>query len=93
MKQEYDPATLQRFRDYYGAPPEVLEGFINIKQAEKQECFMRAEREGKDLTHLTPVRANLPFTNVLLDGFKLRAMIDTGSTTTLVSSGVFKELS
>lgn len=46
-----------------------------------------------ELARAIPVSNNSPFVNVLVDGrFKLRAIIDTGSTTTIMSSGLYRLL-
>ncbi len=45
------------------------------------------------MTKLTPVATNQLFVNVLLqDKVKIRAILDTGSTNTVMSSALYKEL-
>ena len=47
-----------------------------------------------DLTAEQPVVANIPQVNVLVGGkYKVRAMVDSGSTVTLMSSALFKKMS
>ena len=43
-----------------------------------------------DVTHETPIRANCPVVNVLFGGYKVRAIVDTGSTTTIISRGLLE---
>jgi hypothetical protein len=46
-----------------------------------------------DLTSHQPVTANIPQVNLLLDGkYKCRAVIDSGSTTTLLSTGLLDKM-
>lgn len=46
-----------------------------------------------DLTVHQPVTANIPQVNLLVDGkYKCRAIIDSGSTTTLMSTGLLEKM-
>lgn len=42
----------------------------------------------KDVASKQPIKANIPHINVVLGGYKVRAMIDSGSTTTMISTGL-----
>ncbi len=76
---------------YYGCPPTLVERIEPFMNSEKQKCF---ETAPKDFTRDTPVSNNSPFVNVLLgDTYKVRAILDTGSTNTIMSHGLYKLLS
>ena len=46
-----------------------------------------------ELAKAIPISNNTPFVNVCVDGrYKLRAVVDTGSTSTIMSSGLFRLL-
>jgi hypothetical protein len=47
-----------------------------------------------DFTAAQPIVANIPQVNVLIAGkYKVRAMVDSGSTVTMMSSGLFNKMS
>lgn len=46
-----------------------------------------------DLTSHQPIRNNIPVVNVLFgDVYKVRAIVDTGATVTMVSTGLFNKM-
>lgn len=42
----------------------------------------------RDVSMHQPIKANIPHINVVIDGYKSRAMVDSGSTTTMLSTGL-----
>lgn len=41
-----------------------------------------------DIAGSQPIRANIPHINMVVNGYKVRAMVDSGSTTTMISTGL-----
>ena len=80
----------ERLRYYYGCHPKLLEAFEFFQASEKQKCF--TDKNVIDLCakgHF-PVTHNAPHLNLLLDGkYKVRGVLDTGSTTTIMSKGAY----
>lgn len=56
--------------------------------SERQEVFAKIHGTKYDLAQECPVRINCPTINVLFDNYKVRAIVDTGSTTTIISKGL-----
>lgn len=90
---KYTAEELKNFKDYYGSPPEFLAGFDMIKHSEREGFLAQVTESAKDFTKLNPVRSNLPLVNVLLFGkYKVRALFDSGSTHTLLSTGLVEKI-
>lgn len=65
-----------------------------MKHSERELFIQHVTESPSDLTKWTPVRANLPVINVCLMGkYKVRALLDTGSTNTLISTGLLEKFS
>lgn len=45
-----------------------------------------------DIAGQQPIKANIPHINMILGGYKVRAMIDSGSTTTMISTGLLDQM-
>lgn len=56
--------------------------------SERQEIFAKLHGTKYDLSQECPIRINCPTINVLFDTYKVRAIVDTGSTTTIISKGL-----
>ncbi len=71
-----------------------MEAFEFFSKSERQNCF-----SGKHVVDLCAnghfgVRHNSPFFNLLVnDKYKIRAVMDTGSTGTIISEGAYKLMS
>ena len=65
-----------------------------MRNSEQQKCFSEVTGTSKDLCSSVPtIKCNIPYVNVLLgERFKFRAMIDSGATSTLISSGLYNML-
>ena len=80
------PEELKLLEAYYGTPPLLLAGIEYICNAECKPFLADLMETTADLTSHQPVRANLPYASVLVvHMFKVRALLDTGSTHTLIS--------
>ena len=73
--------------------PELVEGAAFFGNSEGQEFLRGVTLTENDLTTHQTVTANIPQVNLLLDGkYKCRAVIDSGSTTTLLSTGLLDKM-
>ena len=51
-------------------------------------CFKEVTGKAEDLAVNQPIKSNIPYINVLVnEKFKVRAFVDSGATTTLISTG------
>ena len=92
---KYTPDEMSKFEAYYGAPPSLLEGFKYIKNAECKQFLAELSETDTDLTHNQPVRASLPYASVRVGegtAYKVRALLDSGSTNTLVSLALLEQM-
>ena len=54
-------------------------------------CFKEVTGKAEDLAVNQPIKSNIPYINVLVnERFKVRAFVDSGATTTLISTGLLK---
>ena len=75
---------------YYGVHPDLLEGIEWFTNSENQDVFSKVVGTANDLSSLTHIETNSPYVNVLIaDTYKARAVIDSGSTTTIMSKGMY----
>ena len=52
-------------------------------------CFKEVTGKAEDLAVNQPIKSNIPYINVLVnEKFKVRAFVDSGATTTLISTGL-----
>lgn len=89
----YNSEELAKLQDYYGVHPRLLDGFVFLKNAETKPFLEKVTGTSLDFCKMSPVMANIPVVSVLLNGeVKVRAMIDSGSTTTVISQGMLDKL-
>ena len=89
----YNTEELAKLQDYYGVHPRLLDGFVYLKNAETKHFLEHVTGGNRDLCKLFPVMANIPIISILLNGeVKVRAMLDSGSTTTVISQGLLDKL-
>ena len=70
-----------------------MEGSGWFGNSEKQMFLKGVTLGDSDLTTEQPITANIPQVNVLVAGrYKVRAMVDSGSTVTMMSSALFKKM-
>jgi hypothetical protein len=69
-----------------------MEGAKYFGNSEKQQCMRDATNTDKDKTTCQPIKANIPHVNVLVGGYKCRGMIDSGSTVTMISTGLLERI-
>ena len=70
-----------------------MEGSGWFGNSEKQAFLKGVTLGDSDLTTEQPITANIPQVNVLVAGrYKVRAMVDSGSTVTMMSSALFKKM-
>ena len=86
----------EQFKRYYGANPELVQGSKYFGNSECQE-FLREFTQGKyDVTADQPILTNFPWVNVLVgegaERYKVRAVVDSGSTGTLISDSLLKKM-
>lgn len=90
---KFNDEELKALTKYYGAHPALLEGFEFFKNVEQRPFVAKITERVGDLTNKQPIRANVPQINVVIGGqYKVRAIIDSGSTNTILSSGLMKEM-
>ena len=93
LTTHFSKEDLANLREYYGIPPELLDGINYMKNAESQNFLMDVTDSANDLARLAPATSNLPLINVLVDGtYKCRALFDTGATNTVVSSTLLQHM-
>jgi hypothetical protein len=52
-------------------------------------CFKEVTGKAEDLAVNQPIKSNIPYINILVnERFKVRAFVDSGATTTLISTGL-----
>ena len=88
LENRFTAEELKKLGDYYGNQPQLLEGFEFFMNSERQEIFAKLHGTKYDLSQECPIRINCPTINVLFDTYKVRAIVDTGSTTTIISKGL-----
>ena len=92
LGDRYDDDELGRFERYYGAHPKLLEGFSYVRNTERKTFLANVTEKKNDISVKQPITSHVPYVSVLLGGmFKVRAMVDSGSTTTVISSGLLSE--
>ena len=67
-----------------------MEGASYFGGSEKEPFIMVVSGTHKDVSTSQPIKANIPHINVVVDGYKCRAMVDSGSTTTMISTGLIE---
>ena len=72
--------------------PELLDGVLYAGNAERQPFLAEVTDTADDLSKVYPVRASVPIVAVRVGQYKVRAIIDTGSTSTLVSTALLAKL-
>ncbi len=93
LAERYSADELNQLAEYYGSHPTSLEGFAWVKNAEGADFIAAVTESEQDLSRCQPVRANVPYVVCLLEGkYKVRAIIDSGSTTTIISSGLAEKV-
>lgn len=50
--------------------------------------MMPVSGTAKDVSINQPIKANIPHKNTVVCGYKVRALINSGSTTTMISTGL-----
>ena len=89
QKAELSEADAQKFQQYYGTHPKNCEGAGYFRNSEQQVCFKEVTGKAEDLAVNQPIKSNIPYINVLVnERFKVRAFVDSGATTTLISTGL-----
>lgn len=93
MLEKFSDDEIDAFQKYYGAHPSLLDGFEWFKNSESRPYVSNITERAGDLTRKQPIRANVPQVNVVIQGkYKVRAIIDSGSTNTIVSSALVKHM-
>ena len=92
-EQAFSAEAQKGFEDYFGANPQLVEGSKFFGNSEKEQFLAGVTQTDCDLTGHQPVHSNLPQVNCMLGGkYKVRAVIDSGSTTTLMSTGLLDKM-
>ena len=82
----------KNFEDYFGAHPELLEGARFFGNSENQPFIEEVTGTDRDLSRSQPVTTNLPIVNMVVNGYKCRAIMDSGCTSTMLSTGLLEQM-
>ena len=78
----------KNFEDYFGTHPQLLEGSPYFGNSENQPFIEEVTGTDRDVCRNQPVTSNLPVVNLLVNGYKCRAIVDSGCTSTMMSTGL-----
>lgn len=88
----FSKEQVEAFVKYFGTHPDLMEGSKYFGNSEKQKFIMDITGTTHDIAGLQPIKANIPHINIVVGGYKVRAMVDSGSTTTMISTGLLDQM-
>ena len=73
---------------YFGTHPDLMEGAKYFGNSEKYKFIIDLMGKSHYIAEQQPNRANIPHINMVVNRYTVRAMVDSGSTTTMISTGL-----